>query len=478
MAQTDQYTQILLSKKIGKEVHFYSKGYGIISDSKTGRSGIVDSLGNITFNDSFKSEISRLSENRFILKGKEGNFRGKVALIDEKGTELIPMDNFRYRTWENKERLIYSKAGIESVYDYNGKQVIPSSDKIEFASENRIFVKKGGAWFIYDYDGKQVSDRAFDEDLRFYKGRVYITTGIGKGEIIDSNGKTLSQISNHYIEDINGFPFLVTKNIAKSRYGIVDESETVLADEIYEQAFVGRKYIYLIKDNKVNIFSKAEKKVYPTEFHYVNHLFDGLFKSLKDDKNPKIAVLKTDGEVIFPKEFDVVEAFKIEGEDYLYVSKENEEQLLDKNLKNILDEGYQIEKVFFDNLIVKKDDIFYKFSPKNRSYTALKNIASIKPFQFYPAIICKNKENFYGMLDEEGNEVIPFMYDDIVTFLGENEIVVQKGKKFGLTNHKGEPLKEVIYDKYSTDRKGIKLTRVNDSEYLYFTPQKEKIFFE
>lgn len=478
MAQTDQYTQILLSKKIGKEVHFYSKGYGIISDSKTGRSGIVDSLGNITFNDSFKSEISRLSWNRFILRGKEGSFKGKTALIDEKGTELIPLDNFKYRTWENKDRLIYSEAGNESVYDYNGKQVIPPSDKIEFASENRIFVKKDGAWFIYDYDGKQVSDRAFDEDLRFYKGRVYITTGVEKGEIIDSDGKTLSRISNHYIEDINGFPFLVTKDIAKNKYGIVDENEAVLADEIYEQAFVGRKYIYLIKDNKVNIFSKAEKKVYPTDFHYVNHLFDGLFKSLKDYKNPKIAVLKTDGEVVFPKEFDVVEAFKIEGEDYLYMSKENEEQLLDKDLKNVLNEGYQIEKVFFDNLIVKKDDIFYKFSPKNKTYAELKNIASIKPFQFYPAIICKNKENLYGMLDEAGNEIVPFMYDDIVTFLGENEIVVQKGNKFGVTNHKGEPLKEVIYDKYSTDRKGIKLTRVKESEYLYFTPQKGKIFFE
>jgi hypothetical protein len=478
VAQTDQYKQILLSKKLGKNVTSYSKGFGIINDSKTGNSAIVDSLGNITLIDSYKNEISRLSWNRFILKIKEGNLKGKIALIDEKGNQLIPLDHFKYRTWENKDRLIYSKDGNESVYDYNGKQIIPSADKIVFASENRFFVKKEEGWLIFDFEGRQVSDRIFTEDLRFYKGRVYLTIDEKKGEVLDNNGKTLSSISDHNVDDINGFPFLVTKNITTNKYGIVDEKENILADEIYDQAFVGREYIYLINDNKASIFSKAENKVYPTDFHYVNHLFNGLFKTLKDDKNPKIAIIRTNGEIIFPKEYDVVEAFKIKDENYLYVSKEGEEKLLDKDLKSVLDEGYQIEKVFFDNLIVKKGDAFYKFSPKEKSYVEIKNIASIKPFQFYPAIICKNKENLSGMLDEEGNEIIPFMYDDIVTFLGENEIIIQKGKKFGLTNHKGELLKEVIYDKYSADSKGIRLTKGKESEYIHTTPQKGKILVE
>ncbi|MDY0929826.1 WG repeat-containing protein [Chryseobacterium sp. CFBP8996] len=476
-AQSNQYKEILLSKQIGKEVRFYTNGYGIITDPFTGSISIIDSLGTISFSYPFKSEILRLSKERFILKVKEGEASGKTALIDGKGNQVIPLDQFKYRTWENKDRLIISKDGKDGVYDYNGKQIIQDQDKIEFANDSRFFVKKDKLWFIYNFDGQQVSDREFKENLKFYKGKVYLQTGTKTGDVIDIDGKTVSQFSNHYIEDINGYPFLITKNIAKNKYGIVDENEKVLAENIYEQAFVGRNYIYLIKDNKVSVFSKAERTVFPTEYHYVNHLFNGIFKTLKDSKNPKIAVVKISGEIILPKEYDVVEGFKIKNEDYVFVSTDGEERLLDKNFESVLDEGFQIEKIFFNNVIVKKDDVYYKFSPQDKSYTPIKDIVSIKPFQFYPAIICKNKENLYGMLDEEGKEIVPFIYDDIISFVSGNEVVVQKGDKFGVTNLKNEPLKEVIYDKYSADNKKLTLTKDKESEVLNFSSSEDKLMF-
>lgn len=84
-------------------------------------------------------------------------------------------------------------------------------------------------------------------------------------------------------------------------------------------------------------------------------------------------------------------------------------------------------------------------------------------------MICRNNEGFYGMIDENGKEIIPFIYDDITTFLSDNEIVVQKGDKYGVINYQNEPLKEVVYDKYSTDKQGIKLFKDKTEDYLYFT---------
>ena len=333
LGQTDQYKQILLTKKLGKEVYSYTKGYGMIGDAKTGKSGIVDSLGTITFDYPFKSEISRLWKDRFILKVKSGNSAGKTALINATGKELIPLDNFKFRTWENKDRLIYSKQGKERVYDFNGKEIIPFSEKIEFGSENRFFVKKNGGWLIYDFDGKQVSDRIFTTDLRFYKGRTYINTGEKSGEIIDNNGKTVTAISGYNIDNINAFPFLVTLDAVKNRYGIIDEKQKVIADEIYDQAFVGREYIYLTKDDKVSIFSKKEGKVYDLDYHYVNPLFNGLFKTSQDQNNPKAAVVRLTGEIVFPKEYDRIEGLTVAGEKYLYLRKNDEETIVDKNLK-------------------------------------------------------------------------------------------------------------------------------------------------
>lgn len=478
LGQTDQYKQILLTKKLGKEVRSYSKGYGMITDPKTGNAGIVDSLGNITFDYPFKSEISHLWKDRFILKVKTGNFNAKTALIDEKGNQLIPLDNFKFRTWENKDRMIYSRQGKDCVYDFNGKQIIPFADKIEFGSENRFFVKNNNIWLIYDFDGKQISDRQFTEDLRFYKGRAYISKGEKSGEVIDNNGKTLSSISNHNIDNINAFPYLVTLDTSKNRYGIVDEKENVISDDIYEQAFVGREYIYLTKDDKVSIFSKKEGKVYDLDYHYVNPLFNGLFKTSQDQTNPKAAVIRLNGEIVFPKEYDRIEGLNIAGDKYLYLRKDDVETLLDKNLKSILNDSYEIEKIFPNALILSKEDVYYSFSPKNNTYKELKGFKEMKPFELYPLLIGKNIDNFYGILDEEGNEVVPFIYDDIETFLGANEFVVKKDNKFGVTNHKNEPLTEVVFDKYIQDKKGIKLTKGKETEFIYFTEQKERNFIE
>lgn len=478
LGQTDQYKQILLTRKLGKEVRSYSKGYGIFTDAKTGRAGIVDSLGNITFNYPAKSEISPLWKNRFVLKAKAGKANGKTAIIDAGGKEVIPMNLFKFRTWENKDRLIYTGQGKDIVYDFNGQQIIPFSEKIVFGSENRFFVKNNGVWVIYDFNGRKVSDREFTDDLRFYKGRTYLTKGERSGEVVDNNGITISTISNHNVDNINAFPYLITLDASKERYGIIDEKEKVIADEIYDQAFVGREYIYLTKDDRVSIFSKKEGKLYNLDYHYVNPLFNGLFKTSQDQTNPKTAVVRLNGETVFPKEYDRVEGLTISGEKYLYLRKDDEEKILNKDLKNILNNGYGIEKIFPNALILNRDGIYYTFSPKTGLYKELKTLKEVRESELYPALVGKNSDDLYGMMDENGNEIVPFVYDDITTFLGANEFVVKKGSKFGVTNPQNEPLTEIIYDKFLHEKKGIRLTKGKESEFIYFTEQQERNFID
>lgn len=474
LGQTDQYKQILLTKKLGKEVRSYSRGYGMFTDARTGNTGIVDSLGNITFDYPFKSEISHLWKNRFILRAKTGKSNGKTAIIDANGKEIIPMDVFKFRTWENKDRLIYTKQGRDCVYDFNGNQIIPFSEKIVFGSENRFFVKNDGVWKIYDLNGRKISDREFTEDLRFYKGRTYLSKGEKSGEVIDNNGTTISTISSHNVDNINAFPYLITLDASTEKYGIIDEKEKVVADETYEQAFVGREYIYLTKDDKVSIFSKREGKLYDLDYHYVNPIFNGLFKTSQDQKNPKTAVVRLNGEVVFPKEYDRVEGLTISGEKYLYLRKDDEEKILNKDLKNILNGEYGIEKIFPNTLILNKDNSYYTFTPKTGLYKELKQLKEVRESELYPALIGQNTDNFYGVMDENGNEIVPFVYDDIMTFLGANEFIVKKDGKFGVTNHENEPLTEVKYDRFLNEKKGIRLTRGKETEFIYFTEQKDR----
>lgn len=474
--QTDQYTQILLSKKLGKEVRSYANGYGIIVDPETEKSGIVDSLGTVTFDLADKNEIIHLLKNRFMLKVKDADSKIKTALIDEKGKQLIPLDIQKLdASWSINERIISTKEGKECVYDFNGKEIIPFSDKIKFAGQNRFFVKKEGGWYIYDADGKQISDRKFDENLYFYKNRAYISSEATKGQIIDNNGNVLNTISDSNIDNIGAYPYLITKN-KKGKYGIIDAEEKRIAEEIYDEVFLGTRYIYLIKNEKVSIFSKEAKQVFPTEFSYVKSLFGNLFTTQKTLKSPKMAVIRVNGELVVPKEYDNIEGIKISGEDFIYLIKGNEQRFLDKDLKDVLEPGYQIERIFPNSLVLRKDNTYYRYTIKDKKYEELKKIAAIKengvfyyPQTIFPAMICRNNEGLYGMIDENGKEIIPFIYDDITTFLSDNEIVVQKGDKYGVINYQNEPLKEVVYDKYSTDKQGIKLFKDKIEDYLYFT---------
>lgn len=480
MAQTNQYTKILLSKKTGKEVNSYSGGYGTGYDLKTKNRSIVDSLGNVTFES--PSSIQHIFKNRFILTSEESNHVTRSAIIDEKGNQLLPLDNQTFNTpWLSEQRIISSKEDKEAVYDYNGKQVIPYSERVQFAGEDRFFVLKDKMWLLYDLDGKQVSSREFRKDYHFENGKALIINEDQQSEIIGKDGQLLHKFTSQ-IYSSDSYPYLITKNRTTGKYGLVDTKENILAEEIFDDAspeyFGAKEYIYLRKKGKTTIFSHKDQKLYPSSFKYLIPLFNDLF-AVYNSQSKKNGIVTIQGEVVVPFEYDFVKNFTISGIDFIYLKNEKEDKFLDKNLKNILDENTRIIALYPDNLIIKKGDGYYRFSVVDRSVSALKDIVSIKEqdpdffniFNLYskPAV-CRNGSNLYGIMDEKGREIVPFIYDDIITFENsENEIVVKKEEKYGVLNFQNEPLKDIIYDQYYWQKEVLKLNKDKKTDIIYFT---------
>ncbi|MDP9958774.1 WG repeat-containing protein [Chryseobacterium lathyri] len=480
MAQTNQYTKILLSKKIGKEVYSYSGGYGTVYDPKTKTRSIVDSLGNITFES--KYSISHIFKNRFILTSEEPNYKTKSAVIDEKGNQLLSLNDQSFNTpWLSEKYIISSKQEKEAVYDYNGRQIIPYFDRIRFVAEDCFFVLKDKSWFLYDLEGKQVSSREFKEDYHFENDKALITNEDNQSEIIGKNGETLHKFSKK-IYDLTSYPFLITRNRATGKYGLIDTEENILADEIYDDAspeyFGTKEYVYLRKKGKATVFNKKDKKLYPANFKYLTPLFNDLFSVYSDQLN-KSGITSLQGDIIVPQEYDFIRSFRISGKDFIYLKKGKEEKFLDKDLKNILEENTQIIAFYPDQLIIKKQDSYYTFSVLDKSASVLKDIVFIKEqepdffniFNVYSKpVVCRNNDNLYGIIDEKGNKIIPFIYDDIIVFENsENEIVVKKKDKYGVLNFQNEPLKDIIYDKYYWQKEVLKLDKDKKTDILYFT---------
>lgn len=485
MAQTNQYTKILLSKKTGINVHSYSEGYGTAYDSKSNKGSIVDSLGNITFESS--GSISHIFKNRFILTSRESPSKTKSAIIDEKGNQVLPFENQSFNTpWLSEERIISSKEGKEAVYDYNGKEIIPYSDQIHFAGKGRFFVLNDKVWSLYDLDGKKVSTREFKEDYPFENGRALIINEDHQSEIIGKDGQTLHKFSAQ-IYSLASYPYLITKNKITGKYGLVDTNENLLAEEIFDDAapeyFGAKEYVYLRKKGKATIFNKKDGKLYPNSFKYLTPLFNDLF-SVYSDKSKKSGIVNLQGELIVPQEYDFIQNFSISGKDFIYLKNEKEEKFLNKDLKNILEENTQIIAFYPDQLIIKKQENYYTFSVTDGSVSVMKDIVSIKEqephffniFNLYSKpVVCRNSSNLYGIMDEKGKEIVPFIYDDIIAFENsENEIVVKKQDRYGVSNFQNEPLKDIIYDKYFWQKEVLRLDKDKKTDILYFTRFRNK----
>ncbi|WP_336962185.1 WG repeat-containing protein [Chryseobacterium contaminans] len=481
MAQTNQYTKVLLSKKTGKEVSSYSDGFGIAYDPVSKKQGIVDSKGNITFESPSRGSLSHIFKNRFILYSEEGNTR-KSAIIDEKGNELIPLEDQDFNTpWWSKERIIASKQGKEAVYDYNGKLIIPDSDKIRFAGKDAFFVLKDKKWFLYDFNGKQLSDREFKDDYSFENGKALISNEENQSEIIGKNGQTLHKFSKNVV-DMNGYPYLITQNKITGKYGLIDVEDNTIADEIYSditpEYFGKKEYIYLRKNNKVTIFCKKDQKLYPNNFKYVYPLSNHLFR-VYSDKSDQSGIVDLKGNPVVPQEYDFIKNFTVSGKDFIYLKKGNEEKFLDNELKNILNEGDHIIGFYPENLIIKRQDQYYRFLTASKSVLELKHVKQVRNQdleyftilnEYSKPLVCMDDAGLYGILDGKGKELVPFAYEDIIAFENfENEIVVKKEGKYGVLNFQNEPLTDIIYEKFTWMKEVLKLNKDKKTDFIYFT---------
>ncbi|PWN64408.1 WG repeat-containing protein [Chryseobacterium oncorhynchi] len=482
IAQTNQYTKVLLSKKTGKEVSSYSDGFGTVYDPVSKKQGIIDASGSITFESPYKGGISHIFKKRFILYSEEANNKRKSAIIDEKGNELVSLDDHEFNTpWWSRERIISSKQGKDAVYDYNGKQIIPYSDKIRFAGKERFFVLKDKKWFLYDFNGKQTSDREFKDDYSFENGKALIINEENQSEIIGNDGQTLHKFSKQ-IDNINAYPFLITKNKSTGKYGLIDTDENVIADEVFNditpEYFGKKEYIYLKKKNKTTVFSKKDRQLYASNFEHLTPLFNN-FLSIYNDKSRKYGIVDLQGNVIKPHEYDFIKDFTISGKDFIYLKKGNEDQLLTTELKNILNEDDQVLGFYPESLIISNKNKYYKFSVASQSRAELKGIDFVRSQdieyfnilnEYSKPLVCKNTSNLYGILDGKGTEIVPFVYEDIIAFENfENEIVVKKDSKYGVLNFQNEPLTEIIYDSYFWMKEVLKVSKDKTTDFIYFT---------
>ena len=164
-------------------------------------------------------------------------------------------------------------------------------------------------------------------------------------------------------------------------------------------------YLICQKDNKYGVLKNSECIV---NNEYSNIEYDSLDQLFIVEKDNKYGILKNDGSILISVLYDYKD---IEGI-YIYAQKDN-------------------ENIIFNNNGEKEENLNYKsaFSVENSEYK-----------------ITINKDNKYGVINNNGDILIPNDYYYIGYLINNNFIVSGENGKNGIINSNGEVILKTKYD--------------------------------
>lgn len=344
------------------------------------------------------------------------NYPNKWGFVDQNDEVKIPFEYDFLNPFENQ--LAYAKKGNKEFFvNINNIKLEGEFDEARIFSFGLAAVKKNKKWGFIDEQGKLVIPMIYDEVDYFTQNKLSAVVKNGKSGFIDKTGKEVVLI---IYEDARSEQMDNIVIVKKNKWAFFNNQGKQLSDFIYDEVF-DTDYYDFSKDNfgiSENTFFKngavliRKGKV----FEFLNEKLEPAFPSNKFDSasvfdtyhnaivksNGKYGMIRSNGEFKVPLAYDFIEPYDSNHgnySEYYNARKGKIYSIFNKDLKKI---GESYEPVYND------------FSIKN------------------PFIIFKNLQNKYGRVDSNGLIMIPFEYDEILNFNGENFSIAKKNNQFGI----------------------------------------------
>lgn len=428
-------------------------------------------------------KISR-NEIYYIEKDKETgwfrvlNTKNKWGFIDKDSVIKIPFEYDFVNPFEHQLAYVKNK-GKEFYINPKNEIVIEGSfDKIDIFSEGLASVKKDGKIGFINEKGKLVIPLIYDNVDYFRTSGLCAVTLNGKSGFIDKSGKEIIKIIYPKVHQEMFDRIVIVKNNRK--WAFFDNHGNQISDFIYDKVFRTDYY-----DFSKNIFTRDQSTFFKNgaalvlkngkyEFlnekikpAFVNNKFDSAsvfdaFKNAIVKRNGKYGMIKPSGEFKVPFKFDFIEPYDTAHgnySEYYNARKGKIYSFFNKNLKKI-GESYE--------------PIYNNFSTDN------------------PQISFKNLKGKYGVVDWQGNEKIPFVYDEALDFKRSKNSIAKKNGKFGVISYQNKEVFPFIYDEINeldevenlkntyllSNKKEDKIVNINGKTFLSGYQMIHPIFYD
>lgn len=368
----------------------------------------------------------------------------KFGFIDETGKIVIDYMYDDVGEFLENDMATVAKNGKCGVIDKNGKIVLDFiyEDALNLGSKQYWLVKLQEGYTFYNLETNQIEGLFFDNIEKFSDGLAAVEKD-GKWGYVDEKGNLIIQYKYEKASDFSSGYAIVEENEKK---GIIDASgkwQKTLDIEEYGELSEDR---VAVKNEEKYVFVDLEgKPITNFEYEDYNIFYDGLAAVQVDEK---WGFINKDGEIVIDCVFSEVGYFY---NDIANVKFEDKWGFIDKNGNVIIDFQYEYSYVstFNENDVAFAFDNHLNFGFINKKGELIignlePSIADIEMSYIFSddrfITICVNDK--WGVIDRNGNEIIPCEYEYSISYY-EDRAIVEKDDQFACFDELGNIIIEL-----------------------------------
>lgn len=430
--------------------------------------------------------ISILNENLFLVRNKEYQY----GLKNSSNTTVLPLLYSQFKIM-NDYYIVTNDEGM-TLLDKDGSIISATYDGIDSFNEGYAVVEKDGLFGLIVEDGTEVLRLTYTKIKPVQNGYIYTYTATSPNQsawgVLNLNMQII--IPNMYanIGFMKDGLFAVTKDYTdETSSGYINESGSIVLPLDYKETtnLIDGYGIVTLEDNSKKVIDQEGNFIHSSSYYDIDELQDNYFIIQSSDAINSHCLMNTNGEIVTPCIYQDITAFIdgvatitiVEGSNYLTLDGE---VLLEQSVSYV-DEfthgmGLLLNKEYKTDIINSSGNYVYQnlFSAKILSdeYIAIKDLNTLKygiyniqgemlvepmyftiePFYEGFSVACIDSHTQCGVLDQELNTRIPFMYD-----------LVEKENETYVFRHQG-----VFYQLETRDNQLVKSTLTSlNIQYVY-----------
>ena len=402
------------------------------------------------------------------------SYREMLVIPDKTKEVFLCTYDINEETGEYKTKAINSK-NEEILTGYDKIEAIDNIDKNEnvWYEDNVLRVQKDGKYGLIDLNGKELLPAEYDEiiglngienSILIKKDDKYGLVNDTGSVIIEPNYKEIKNLGETYRE---GY-ITIDEN---DKYGVIGATKMKLLDNKYDN--IEQVYLsdyYLVTEN-------GERKVINSSGETIlNSGFDQISSKTEDGfiyvSQGLYGEINTTGEVQIEPTYQDLKQVK----NGVYIAKNNDRYgIIDNEGNTMIPFDYTLITYNKDAKLFIADDANYNTTIINENYESkitgiLSEINTTKSYirmrvddeYKYYDLSCQEKTNIevledntlflskkdgkYGFVDEKGNVVVDYIYDDATEQNEYGFVAVKKDGKWGAIDKDGKVVVEPIYN--------------------------------